>query len=176
MQRNSDVGKNCLGCHFLCVYADDTFQRPWRRSLTRKECLKIMEERSFYSIQNLLTDYRTFLCCGKGVWDENEFVSVINKKISVSQFSFEETEKLRGMLWLAIVSIERNDKNPRGNSCFYREFQMGMSLPAAEGLEKRETIQKEAAADRKWLRWGVWATFATAAATLIAVVLQYFLT
>jgi hypothetical protein len=41
-----------------------------------------------------------------------------------------------------------------------------MSLVAAEELEKRETTQKEAAADRKWMFWGVMGAFATAFITM----------
>jgi hypothetical protein len=49
----------------------------------------------------------------------------------------------------SIVIDSRNADNPRRNSCFYRKFDGNMSLSAAEELEKRETKQAEAAADRK---------------------------
>jgi hypothetical protein len=83
---------------------------------------------------------------------------------------------LQENLWDTIIKTERKAENPRGNSCFYRKFEKGMQLLAAEELEKRETVQQEAVADRKLIRRGVWATWGTATATLIAVILGAFLT
>lgn len=69
---------------------------------------------------------------------------------------------------LDTIIKNRSDKNSRDNSCFYFPYQESMSLEAAEELEKRETIQKEASEDRKLIKLGVYAAFFTAFATLIS--------
>jgi hypothetical protein len=85
-------------------------------------------------------------------------------------------EHSQGHWKVTVTKKERKAKNSRGNFCFYRKFEDGMLLSAAEELEKRETMQAEANADRKCIRRGVWATFATAIATLIAAILGSVLT
>ena len=101
------------------------------------------------------------LSCYKGVWDEG--IGYDGDKYDYLYKTIIEENRGRGA------------ENVRGNSCFYFEFQGYMSLISAEELEKRETIQKEAKADRKWIKRGVWGTFATAFATLLAVILGYIL-
>jgi len=164
--------KNCLGCQFLCVYGDHQTLGHWCVPLAQKDRSKIIETNSFFWIQSCKVDYRTYLCCHKGVWDEDNFIRAINrtKNLNATQES-----QLREKLLDVVISIGRNAKNPRGNSCFYRKFQEGMLLPAAEELEQRQTIQKEAAADRKWIKWGVWATFTVAFATFFTAPIGHYL-
>jgi hypothetical protein len=119
-------------------------------------------------------NYRTYLCCHKDVWDEIILIRSINSKVPKSQLSTEECDKLEKVLWTTIVTTDRSAKNPRENSCFYREFEDGMLLDAAEELEKRETIQKDAAADRKITKVVAWATIGTAVATILTNVIGHF--
>lgn len=164
--------KNCLGCHFLCVYGYHPIHGHWQDVLSHKERSQIIEQKSFYSIQNLKVNYKTYLCCFKGVWDEGEFIRSINSKKDESSFSDEEKNELKKELWKTIINTERKTNNPRANSCFYREFEKAMLLPAAEELEKKEAIQKEASRDRKWVIVGI---VVTALATLGAVMLANYL-
>jgi hypothetical protein len=164
--------KNCLNCHFFCVYGNHLYQGCWQVVVSQKERNQIITEKSFYFIQNLKADYRICLCCFKGVWDEKQFIRIINGKQGESQFTDEEKGKLKEMLWKTIIDTNRKANNSRANSCFYRKFEKGMLLPAAEELEKRETIQKEASADRKWVVIGI---VITALTTLVAVMLANYL-
>lgn len=122
-------------------------------------------------VDNRNTLDENYYFCHKGVWLE-EFRHPGN--------TWDESDTKRRTEFelkvTNIIKLNRNDKNSRANSCFYRKFEKGMLFSAAEELEKRETIQKEAAADRKWIKRGVWATLATAFAALIAVVLSNYLT
>lgn len=169
--------KNCLGCQFFCVYGDHRYQGRWKVKITEKDRDQIIKDKSFYHLQELQVDYSSYLCCYKGVWDEKEFIRNINEQNDRVQLNknSEDYRKLKEDLWTTIVLTKRSAKNPRGNSCFYRAFQTGILLPAAEELETREAIQQEAAADRKWIIWGVGATFVTALTALLAVLLQHWL-
>lgn len=165
--------KNCLWCHFFSVYGDHSTLGRWKVSVTQKERLQILEEENFYRLQNLKVDYRTYLCCSKGAWDEQILIKNINR-YGEDKFHQEQKDELKKILWETIIDINRNAKNSCSNSCFYHKFQPGMLLPAAEELEKRETMQKEAAADRKWIKRGIWIpAFATLVASILGVVLTY---
>lgn len=125
--------KNCLGCQFfiknIAIFNDDKNCKRCVFSLTSQEREQIKQNRfEFISSNGLVVKS---LACHKGVWDDG-----CGKK-DISTF-----EK------------DRFAENSRGNSCFYYPYQEGMLLSAAEELEKRETIQKEANADRKWIKWG----------------------
>lgn len=164
--------KNCLSCHFFCIYGDHQYQGRWQVVVLQKERDQIIKDKSFYYIQEYKVDYRTYLCCFKGVWDENKFIEDINPRKGLSEFGDIDKEKLENTLWETVVKVSRKERNSRGNSCFYREFEEGMLLPAAEELEKREAIQKEASRDRKWVIVGI---VVTALATLGAVMLANYL-
>ena len=165
--------KNCLSCQFFCVYGDHQFQGRMERTVRKNEREEIQNNVSnspFYEICHL-RDIEYYLCCYRCVWNENKSIKSINRTASSEQdLNDKERAELKNRLLKAIVDDDRSAKNSRGNSCFYFKFQEGMSLGSAEELEKRETGLKDAAADRKWIKWGVRATFATAAIALISLI------
>ncbi len=147
--------KNCLDCQFFC---GGNYEKTVSQSVTvafreslRLESKKALRNRSYF--------YNASWCCYKQCWHANDF----------------DNTPEREECFYRTITQNRSANNSRGNSCFYREFQEGMFFSAAEELEKRETIQKETAADRKWIKRGVWATFGTALATLLAAILEHIL-
>jgi hypothetical protein len=102
-----------------------------------------------------MVDIEPELYCYKEVWSESKTKNKMFKGI----LNDDEKKKLRAELWQIIVEENRKVSNARGNSCFYFKLQEGMSLESAAELEDRESESKEASADRKWLKRGVWATF-----------------
>lgn len=149
--------KNCLMCQFFVKTVVTVLCRTVSPTVMDEEDRKmnidaLIKKYSCVSPNGEVTGY---LFCYRGCWDESVW---------------EKNHKRNKALLKKTIIINRNDANSSsGNSCFYRKFQPEILLPAAEELEKRETIQKEAAADRRWIKVGAWATFATAVATFAAV-------
>jgi hypothetical protein len=173
--------KNCLSCHFFYFYQPHaTFGgeiKELKRSFTQKERDKIIEDPDygFYYLKTKITDTENRLKCFKNVWDEYKLIAEISKKKDYSSLNKEEENLLKEKFRRIIIEQDRSANNPRGNSCFYFEFQKEMLLPAAEELEKRLAEQKEASADRKWIKWGVWTTFLTVLATIVAALIPEYL-
>jgi len=147
--------KNCLSCQFLCTGGANENQVDKAESLTT-------EERR--NIEN----------------NNGEFLPRLNLPFSIikntdSYFCYKLMWKSKTTVKKSIVMIDRSANNPRGNSCFYREFCEDMSLLAAEELEKRETKQAEAAADRKLTKRLVMITGFLALATLVTCIVPLWL-
>gem|GEM_PF-4196683 len=172
--------KKCLQCQFFCIYGYHQLHGKCQRVVTQKERSELKRREGINSfpfgcMRKEVVDYETYLCCYKEVWDAANFINTIKRGATSYQELGNDEKELEEILWKTVVKTERNDSNPRGNNCFYFEYQESMSLEAADELEKRETIQKEAAADRKWTRWGVWATFSTAFLSAIVAIGIYVL-
>ena len=84
------------------------------------------------------------LCCYFGVWDEG-------------------IGRIRDSYYEILVQTNRN------NQCFFRKYQEGMLIPAAERLQKQETENRQAKIDRRLTIIGLWvAAFGILASALFA--------
>ena len=153
--------KNCLNCLFFVrnSASENVAKEIERHSSPVKEDSRKGLRQNKKVLKELVSPSENdsvgySLACHKGCWDGGYRSSCDD-------------------IWQEITK-NRNAKNSRCNSCFYFEFQDGMLLAAADELEKRETLQKETAADRRWIKWGVWATFFTAFASIVVFVWSHY--
>jgi hypothetical protein len=63
--------KNCIKCHFFCIYIDHFTQGRLQEVVSQRTRDQIIEENNLYNIRNY-TDSRTYLCCYREMWDEKK--------------------------------------------------------------------------------------------------------